>query len=235
MRQNALERPRKCSDIVPRTFLAHFCHFLELQILGNFENFCKNAILRPSHSQHMLCKNGDLTTSETASKSLSDVCPIAIFAQHMFSDERPQNRIFGPLRGYTGKIKNLKSAIFPHDFGLKFSKIFENFWKKNAIFSTDSRRSKISKMVSRKAKTRFLSALLSTNRDNRARSIPYDHYWTSKCRIPKITFSRSKKMLECKTIFGPRSKIKCAIDKRFEHRLGNPLFTLNDEKIAQKA
>ena len=174
MRQNALERPRKCSDIVPRTFLAHFCHFWSSKFWAILKIFAKMRFCGLRTANICCAKMAIWHTSETASKSLSDVCPIAIFAQHMFSDERPQNRIFGPLRGYTGKIKNFEKCNFSAWFWSKiFRKIFENFWKKNAIFSTDSRRSKISKMVSRKRKQDFERSL-STNRDNRARSIPYD-------------------------------------------------------------
>ena len=185
MRQNALERPRKCSDIVPRTFLAHFCHFLELQILGNFENFCKNAILRPSHSQHMLCKNGDLTHIWNRFKipircvSNRHFCTTYVFRREA------SNRIFGPLRGYTGKIKILKSAIFPHDFGLKFFEKFSKIFEKKCDFSTDSRRSKISKMVSRKAKTRFLSALWARIGITEPALYPMTNYWTQNAAFQK--------------------------------------------------
>ena len=41
MRQNALERPRKCSDIVPRTFLAHFCHFWSSKFWAILKIFAK--------------------------------------------------------------------------------------------------------------------------------------------------------------------------------------------------
>ena len=134
MRQNALERPRKCSDIVPRTFLAHFCHFLELQILGNFENFCKNAILRPSHSQHMLCKNGDLTHIWNRFKiPIRCVSNRHFCTTYVFRREASKSH-FWTSQGYTGKIKNFEKCNFPHDFGLKFSKNFRKFWKKMRFF-----------------------------------------------------------------------------------------------------
>ena len=138
-------------------------------------------------------------TSETASQIPIRCVSNRLFCStYVFRREAAKSH-FSTSQGVHGQeSKILKSAIFPHDFGLKFFEKFSKILKKKCDFFHWFQAEQNFKMVSRKAKTRFFERSLSTNRDNRARSIPYDQLLDLKMPHSKNHFLTLQKMLECK-------------------------------------
>ena len=132
MRQNAVERPKNTSDIVPRTFWAHFCHFLEVQIWVHFWKFLQKCDFEASRQTTYVVQKWRSDTHLKPLLKRYQMCVQSPFLHNICFQTRGRKIAFLHLSGGTrAKSKISKSAIFLNDFGLKF---FAKFWKKNAIF-----------------------------------------------------------------------------------------------------
>ena len=132
MRQNAVERPKNSSDIVPRTFWAHFCHFLEVQIWVHFWKFLQKCDFEASRQTTYVVQKWRSDTHLKPLLKRYQMCVQSPFLHNICFQTRGRKIAFLHLSGGTrAKSKISKSAIFLNDFGLKF---FAKFWKKNAIF-----------------------------------------------------------------------------------------------------